>query len=142
MNNCLKINAHNSSYSGAIEKLKEWLAAADAVLIGAGAGLSTAAGFTYNGKRFHENFHDFETKYNFHDMYSGGFYNYSTREEYWAYWSRNIFVNRYKDAPVPVYENLLALVKNKKYFVLTTNVDHCFQKAGFDKTKLFYTQVF
>ena len=73
-------------------------------------------------------------------MYSGGFYPFPSPEEFWAFWSRNIFVNRYQDPPKPVYETLLALVRNKDYFVLTTNVDHCFQKAGFDKARLFYTQ--
>ena len=123
-----------------INRLKETLARADAVLIGAGAGLSTSAGFTYSGERFERHFADFEAKYGFHDMYTGGFYPYSTPEEHWAYWSRYIFINRYTDAPKPVYDDLLALVRDKDYFVLTTNVDHCFQKAGFDKHRLFYTQ--
>lgn len=113
---------------------------ADAVIIGAGAGLSTSAGFVYDGERFERYFKDFEEKYSFHDMYSGGFYPYNTAEEHWAYWSRYIWVNRYMDAPKPVYQKLLRLVQNKDYFVLTTNVDHCFQKAGFDKKRLFYTQ--
>lgn len=123
-----------------IKQLKEEIETADAVIIGAGAGLSTSAGFTYSGERFERYFQDFEKKYGFHDMYSGGFYPYQTLEEYWAYWSRYIQINRYEDAPVPVYERLYNLVKNKDYFVLTTNVDHCFQKAGFDKNRLFYTQ--
>lgn len=123
-----------------IKQLKDQIEKADSVLIGAGAGLSTSAGFTYSGKRFTKYFADFESKYGFRDMYSGGFYPYRTPEEYWAYWSRYILVNRYTDAPVPVYENLLSLVKDKNYFVLTTNVDHCFQKAGFDKSRLFYMQ--
>ncbi len=127
-------------YLKQIDKLKTAIANADAVVIGAGAGLSTSAGFTYSGKRFHENFHDFEAKYNFHDMYTGGFYSYSTPEEHWAYWSRYILVNRYQDPPKPVYDDLFELVKDKDYFVITTNVDHCFQKAGFDKQRLFYTQ--
>ena len=122
-----------------IEKLKEKIRTADAVVIGAGAGLSTAAGFTYSGERFEKYFSDFRQKYGFEDMYSGGFYTYKTPEEYWAYWSRYIFVNRYQDTPKPVYENLLKLVADKDYFVITTNVDHCFQKAGFDKKRLFYT---
>lgn len=121
-------------------KLKQWLDEADAVVIGAGAGLSTSAGFTYSGERFHENFHDFEVKYKFHDMYSGGFYPYATPEEHWAYWSRYIYINRYLNPPKPVYNELYELVKDKDYFVITTNVDHCFQKAGFDKQRLFYTQ--
>lgn len=123
-----------------IKKLKEKIRTADAVVIGAGAGLSTAAGFTYSGERFEKYFSDFRQKYGFEDMYSGGFYPYQTPEEYWAYWSRYIFVNRYQDAPKPVYESLLKLVADKDYFVITTNVDHCFQKAGFDKKRLFYTQ--
>ena len=122
------------------EQLKNVIKNADAIIIGAGAGLSASAGFEYSGKRFHENFHDFEVKYNFRDMYSGGFYPYKTLEEYWAYWSRYIFINRYSDAPKPVYNELYDVVKNKNYFVITTNVDHCFQKAGFDKQRLFYTQ--
>lgn len=123
-----------------IPKLKTALDEADAVIIGAGAGLSTSAGFTYDGERFHKYFADFETKYGFHDMYSGGFYPYSTPEEHWAYWSRYIRINRYTDAPKPVYEELFRLVRDKDCFVITTNVDHCFQKAGFDKKRLFYTQ--
>ena len=123
-----------------INRLKTALAETDAVLIGAGAGLSTSAGFTYSGERFEKYFSDFREKYGFTDMYSGGFYPYETPEEMWAFWSRNIMVNRYMDAPKPVYQDLLNLVKDKDYFVLTTNVDHCFQKAGFDKNRLFYTQ--
>lgn len=128
------------SYSENINKLKRALSEADAVMIGAGAGLSTSAGFVYDGERFKRHFAEYEKKYGFHDMYSGGFYPYESPEEMWAYWSKFIFVNRYMDAPMPVYEKLLELVKNKDYFVITTNVDHCFQKAGFDKKRLFYTQ--
>ena len=127
-------------YSDKIKRLKSALDEADAVIIGAGAGLSTSAGFTYSGERFDRYFSDFSEKYGFKDMYSGGFYPYPTPEEMWAYWSRYIFINRYMDAPKPVYEALLELVKDKDYFVITTNVDHCFQKAGFDKDRLFYTQ--
>lgn len=123
-----------------IEQLKHELASADAILIGAGSGLSTSAGFTYAGKRFEENFSDFIGKYGFQDMYSAGFYPFETLEAYWAFWSRHIFINRYQDAPKPAYDDLWMLVKEKDYFVLTTNVDHCFQKAGFDKQRLFYTQ--
>ena len=122
------------------EELREKLARADAVLIGAGAGLSVSAGFTYDGERFQKNFADFEKKYGFHDMYTGGFCRFESLEEQWAYWSRFIFLNRYTDPPKPVYQDLYNLVKDKDYFVLTTNVDHCFQKAGFDKKRLFYTQ--
>ena len=123
-----------------IQKLRQALSDADAVVIGAGAGLSTSAGFVYSGERFERYFSDFGRKYGFADMYSGGFYRYETQEEFWAYWSRYIWVNRYMDAPKPVYRQLLELVKDKDYFVLTTNVDHCFQKAGFDQARLFYTQ--
>ncbi|MGN0323311.1 MAG: SIR2 family NAD-dependent protein deacylase [Oliverpabstia sp.] len=136
--NSTKEFTENSSRQ--IEKLKQALETADAVLIGAGAGLSSSAGLTYNGERFERYFSDFHQKYGITDMYSGGFYPYCTLEEYWAWWSRHIFYNRYVDAPVPVYQELLDLVKDKNYFVLTTNVDHQFQKAGFDKKKLFYTQ--
>ena len=128
------------NFSDNMVKLKEKFHMADAVVIGAGAGLSTAAGFTYNRERFEKYFSDFRKKYGIEDMYSGGFYPYQTPEEHWAYWSRYIFVNRYQDTPKPVYENLLKLVADKDYFVITTNVDHCFQNAGFDKKRLFYTQ--
>ena len=129
-----------SDYSAQIEWLRAALDAADAVVIGAGAGLSNSAGFTYSGERFERYFSDFAEKYGIGDMYSGGFYPFPTREEFWAYWSRYIFINRYQDAPKPVYDELLELVRDKDYFVITTNVDHCFQKAGFDKKRLFYTQ--
>ena len=128
------------NYSDNIQRLKRAIDEADAVVIGAGAGLSTSAGFTYSGERFEKYFSEFREKYGFEDMYAGGFYPYETPEEKWAFWSRYIFINRYMDAPKPVYEQLLALVKDKDYFVITTNVDHCFQKAGFDKARLFYTQ--
>lgn len=116
------------------------LEAAEAVVIGAGAGLSTAAGFTYSGERFEKYFSDFIEKYGFTDMYSGGFYPFETPEEHWAYWSRYIYCNRFTDVDNGVYKRLWELVRNKDYFVLTTNVDHQFQKAGFDKKRLFYTQ--
>lgn len=123
-----------------IIKLRAALNNADAVLIGAGAGLSASAGLTYSGERFFRYFADFHAKYGITDMYSGGFYPYETFEEYWAWWSRHIFYNRYTEPPKPVYDELYGLVKNKNYFVITTNVDHCFQKAGFGKGRLFYTQ--
>ena len=123
-----------------IEKLKTTLQNADAVVIGAGSGLSTSAGMTYDGARFRQYFSDFAENYGFADMYTGGFYPFPAQEEYWAYWSRYVLVNRYLDAPKPVHETLLELVADKDYFVITTNVDHCFQKAGFDKKRLFYTQ--
>ena len=123
-----------------IKNLQTALSEADTVVIGAGAGLSTSAGFVYTGQRFEKYFSDFAAKYGIQDMYSGGFYPFATPEEHWAYWSRYIYINRYMDAPKPVYESLLKLVADKDYFVITTNVDHCFQKAGFDKKRLFYTQ--
>lgn len=128
------------SYSWQIEQLRAELEQADAVLIGAGSGLSASSGFTYSGERFQKYFGDFAKKYGIRDMYSGGFYPYSSLEEYWAWWSRHIYYNRYVDIPKPTYQKLLEIVKDKDYFVLTTNVDHCFQKAGFDKKRLFYTQ--
>ena len=127
-------------YSAQIKNLQTTLSEADTVVIGAGAGLSTSAGFVYTGERFEKYFSDFAAKYGIKDMYSGGFYPFATLEEHWAYWSRYIYINRYMDAPKPVYDDLLKLVQGKDYFVITTNVDHCFQKAGFDKKRLFYTQ--
>ena len=128
------------SCSEPMERLKAALQDCDAVVIGAGAGLSTSAGFVYTGERFEKYFSDFAAKYGIKDMYSGGFYPFATPEEHWAYWSRYIYINRYMDAPKPVYDAILKLVQDKDYFVITTNVDHCFQKAGFDKKRLFYTQ--
>ena len=128
------------SYEDKLSDIKELTANADAIVIGAGAGLSTSAGFTYSGERFDKYFSDFKERYKFTDMYSGGFYPYETLEEHWAFWSRYIYINRYMDAPKPVYDNLYELVKDKDYYVITTNVDHCFQKAGFDKHRLYYTQ--
>ena len=128
------------SCSEQLERLQTALQDCDAVVIGAGAGLSTSAGFVYTGERFEKYFSDFAQKYGIRDMYSGGFYPFATPEEHWAYWSRYIFINRYQDAPRPVYDDLLKLVQDKDYFVITTNVDHCFQKVGFDKKRLFYTQ--
>lgn len=126
--------------STSIERLAAALKEADAVIIGAGSGLSTAAGFTYSGERFEQYFSDFRARYGFTDMYSGGFYPFPKEEIFWAFWSRSIWVNRYQKATKPVYEKLYSLVKEKDYFILTTNVDHCFQKAGFEKNRLFYTQ--
>ena len=123
-----------------IERLKKAIDEADTLLIGAGAGLSTSAGLTYSGERFTQNFKDFQEKYGIRDMYTGSFYPFQSQEEYWAWWSRQIMLNRYAKAPKPVYSHLLELVQDKDYFVLTTNVDHQFQLAGFDKKRLFYTQ--
>ena len=134
------MNKSTETYLDKLHRLKSALNDADAIIIGAGSGLSTAAGFTYSGQRFQRYFHDFADKYHIKDIYSGGFYPFQDFEEYWAWWSRHIWVNRYMDAPRTVYRDLLALVKDRDYFVLTTNVDHCFQKAGFDKSRMFYTQ--
>ena len=128
------------SCSEQMEQLRTALRDCDAVVIGADSGLSAAAGFTYTGERFEKYFSDFAAKYGIRDMYSGGFYPFATPEEHWAYWSRYIYINRYMDVPKPVYDDLLKLVADKDYFVITTNVDHCFQKAGFDKKRMFYTQ--
>lgn len=114
--------------------------AADAVVIGAGSGVSTAAGFTYAGERFERIFGDFIDRYGFTDMYSGGFHPFDTFGEHWAYWSRYIWWNRYVPAQNDLYGRLLGLVHDRDHFVLTTNVDHQFQLAGFDKQWLFYTQ--
>ena len=135
-----KILTSTKDYSSEINHLKNEIKTADAIVIGAGAGLSTAAGFTYSGERFEKYFSDFIEKYNFQDMYSGGFYPFESLEEHWAYWSRYIYINRYMNVDNGVYKRLFKLVKDKDYFVLTTNVDHQFQKAGFDKHRLFYTQ--
>ena len=123
-----------------LDRLKKEIETADAIVIGAGAGFSTSAGFIYTGERFEQWFPDFIKEYGIRDMYSGGFYPYPSKEIFWAYWARYIYINRYLDPPKPVYEELMRLVKDKDYFVITTNVDHCFQKAGFDKKRLFYTQ--
>ncbi len=131
---------YTERFSYQIGKLQDEIISADAILVGAGSGLSTAAGFTYSGSRFEENFGDFIEKYGFKDMYSGGFYPFDTLEEYWAYWSRYIYINRYIDAPGSAYSDIMKLLQGKDYFVLTTNVDHCFQKSGIDKNRLFYTQ--
>ena len=130
----------NNSYEEQIAKLKDEIQNAEAIVIGAGAGLSTSAGFTYDGERFNRYFCDFAKEYGIRDMYSGGFYPFPDAESRWAWWARHIYFNRYIDAPKPVYKELLNLVKDKDYFVITTNVDHQFQKAGFDKKRLFYTQ--
>ena len=123
-----------------LQRLKEELENADAIVIGAGAGLSTAAGYTYSGERFDRWFFDFKQRLGLTDMYSGGFYPFPNDETRWAFWARNIYINRYLAPSKPVYDDLLALVRGRNYFVITTNVDHCFQRAGFEKERLFYTQ--
>lgn len=133
-------NKATMTFTESCSRLKSEIETADCIIIGAGAGLSTAAGFTYSGERFEKYFGDFIEKYGFKDMYSGGFYSFDTLEEHWAYWSRYIYINRYSDTENGVYKRLFEIASDKDYFVLTTNVDHQFQKAGFDKNRLFYTQ--
>ncbi len=135
-----KITKSTKSYLDDLNRLKRAINESDAIVIGAGAGLSTSAGFSYSGERFERYFSDFHEKYGIADMYSGGFYPYQTLEEYWAWWSRHIYINRYDVQVGKPYSDLLELVRDKNYFVLTTNVDHQFQMAGFDKNRLFYTQ--
>lgn len=135
-----KTTESTGACSDNIEKIRTALKAADCILIGAGAGLSASAGFTYDAERFERYFSDFLKKYHFRNMYEAGFYPFDSPEEYWAYWSRYIYINRYMDPPRPVYGQLLELIKDRDYFVLTTNVDHCFQKSGFEKERLFYMQ--
>ena len=123
-----------------IQKLKNLIKETNTIIIGAGAGLSTSAGMLYAGKEFEKNFGDFIQKYNFKDLYSASFFDFKDQQEFWAFWSRLIHYERYTMPPKPVYQNLYSLIKNKNYFVITTNVDHFFQRTGFDKQKLFYTQ--
>ena len=134
------ISRGNGTRQENLERLKKEIETADAIVIGAGAGLSTAAGFTYSGERFEKYFFDFAASFGIKDMYSGGFYPFPDDETRWAWWARHIYFNRYIDTPKPVYSDLYELVKEKDYFVITTNVDHRFQRAGFDKKRLFYTQ--
>jgi len=134
------ISTGTGNRNGQIEQLKKEIESADSIIIGAGAGLSTAAGLTYSGERFERYFGDFAARFGIRDIYSGGFYPFPDEETRWAWWARHIYFNRYIDAPKPVYRELLSLVKDKDYFVVTTNVDHQFQRAGFDKRRLFYTQ--
>lgn len=135
-----KITKSTNSYLESIDKLSDIIKSADSIVIGAGAGLSTASGFSYDGDRFQKYFSDFKLAYGFEDMYQGGFYEFDSLEETWAYWSRYIHINRYYENVGEAYTNLYKLLKDKNYFILTTNVDHCFQNAGFDKRSLFYMQ--
>lgn len=135
-----RISTSTPTLSETLPKLKDALAKADAVVVGAGAGLSTAAGMTYAGERFRRYFADFEDRFGFHDMYSGGFYPFPNEQMQWAYWSRFIWINRYAPGATPLYRQLMQALEGKDYFVLTTNVDHQFQLAGIDKHRLFYTQ--
>ena len=136
----MRTEKYTRGFSERIDRLRSALDAADAVVVGAGAGLSAAAGYDYSGARFERYFSDFAEKYGIEDMYSGGFYPFPSPEEYWAYWSRYIFINRYTEPPSGLYRRLLGLLDGRDHFVITTNVDHCFQRAGFDKKRLFYTQ--
>ena len=138
--NTIQHPGENIPYEEQVRKLKEKMQNAEAIVLGAGSGLSTAAGLTYSGERFQKYFFDFAKKYPIHDIYSGGFFPFESSEEFWAWWSRHIYFNRYVDAPSDVYGNLKKIVEGKDYFVLTTNVDHQFQRAGFAKERLFYTQ--
>ena len=135
-----RISEGSLTREDSVRLLAEKIKTADAVVIGAGAGLSTSAGYTYSGERMEKWFRDFMDEYGIRDMYSGGFYPYPSKGIFWAFWARYIYINRYLDPPKSVYEDLLSLVSGKEYFVITTNVDHCFQRAGFDKARLFYTQ--
>lgn len=132
--------AQSNDTASELTRLRNELKNADAILIGVGAGLSTAAGLTYSGKRFDEHFSDFKKRFGITDMYSGGFYPFPDLETYWAWWSRHIWINRYEPGATALYQELFSLIQDKKYFVLTSNVDHQFQLAEFDKTRLFYTQ--
>ena len=123
-----------------IKRLKELIQEIDTIIIGAGAGLSSSAGMLYSGEEFKKNFGDFIKKYNFKDLYTASFHDFKDPQEYWSFWSRFIHYERYTMPPKPVYQNLYKLVQNKNYFVITTNVDHFFQRTGFDKKRLFYTQ--
>ena len=140
MSSRMRITKSTGSFSENVNKLKQALYDADAVVIGAGAGLSASAGLTYSGERFEKYFFDFRARFGITDMYVGGFYPFPDDGTRWAWWARHIYFNRYIDSPKPVYEDLLSLVKDKDYFVLTTNVDHRFQRAGFPKKRLVYTQ--
>ncbi len=138
--NTIQYPGDNIPYEEQVRKLKEKIQNAEAIVLGAGSGLSTAAGLTYRGERFQKYFFDFAKKYPIQDIYSGGFFPFESPEEFWAWWSRHIYFNRYIDAPSDVYGNLKKIAEGKDYFVLTTNVDHQFQRAGFTKERLFYTQ--
>ena len=138
--NTIQHPGENIPYEEQVRKLKEKMQNVEAIVLGAGFGLSTAAGLSYSGERFQKYFFDFAKKYPIRDIYSGGFFPFESPEEFWAWWSRHIYFNRYIDAPSDVYGNLKKIVEGKDYFVLTTNVDHQFQRAGFTKERLFYTQ--
>lgn len=131
----MKVTLNNN-----IENIKKLIDEAEYVLIGGGAGLSASAGIEYSGKRFEDNFKEFIEKYHFTDMYTSGFYDFKTQEEKWAYWAKHMYINDIGMKATNLYKEILELVKNKKYFVITTNVDDQFYKAGFDKNRIFATQ--
>lgn len=128
------------SYEEQIRSAARAMKEAEYILIGAGAGLSAAAGLTYGGKRFQENFPEFIEKYGMTDMYSAGFYPFPDEEAKWGYWSKHVYVNRIEPSALPLYQKLYQLVRDKEYFVITTNADHQFYKAGFGEEKIFATQ--
>ena len=136
----LNVSTGIGSKEEQVRRLKDTFSSCPVILIGAGAGLSTSAGLTYSGERFQRYFSDFAEQFGIRDMYTGGFYPFPDEETRWAWWARHIYFNRYIKAPKPVYNRLLKLMRDKDYFVLTTNVDHQFQLAGFEKRRLFYTQ--
>lgn len=123
-----------------LKNIRNLIDKAEYILIGAGSGLSTSAGIEYSGERFENNFKEFIEKYHFTDMYSAGFYDFDTEEEKWAYWSKHMYLNNIGMDATDLYKNIFELVKNKNYFVITTNVDEQFYKSGFDKDKIFATQ--
>ena len=126
-------------YKLRINKMKQLLKEADCILIGAGSGLSTAAGLKYSGENFQKNYKEFMQKYHFEDLYSASFYEFKTQEEKWAFFSKMILLNRY-NKPLTLYKELYDIVKDKNYFVITTNVDGQFEISGFDKEKIFAVQ--
>ncbi len=134
------VSAGAGAAEESVSRIQDEIESADAIIIGAGAGLSTAAGLTYSGERFEKYFGDFAARFGISDIYSGGFYPFPDDETRWAWWARHIYFNRYIDPPKPVYKDLLELVQDKNYFIITTNVDHQFRRAGFEKERLFYTQ--
>lgn len=127
-------------YDQRVERAGKAIHEADYLLIGAGAGLSSAAGLEYIGKRFEDNFQPFILKYKFRDLYSSSFYPFKTEEERWAYWAKHISLNRYETPATQLYMELLKLTKGKEYFIITTNVEHQFHKAGFPAPQIFAVQ--
>lgn len=127
-------------YNSSILQAKQAIKQADYIIIGAGAGLSTAAGLLYSGEKFKKDFKEFIEKYHFEDLYSASFYNFKTQEEKWAFFAKMIKLNRYNETPLKLYQELYEIVKNKEYFILSTNVDGQFYNSGFDRKKVFEIQ--